>query len=58
MIHSGTLSYLTRLHKNKYGMHKYWMKYLNIWSDGKCTVEFIPYGQESNQWQLIGLTTA
>ncbi len=48
MIHSGTLSYLTRLHKNKYGKHKYWMKHLKTWSDGKWTVEFIPCGQESN----------
>ncbi len=48
MIHSGTLSYLARLHKNKYGKHKYWMKHLKTWSDGKWTVEFIPCGQESN----------
>jgi len=47
-IHSGNLSYLTRLHKTKYGGRKYWMKSLKWWADGKITVEFIPYETEKN----------
>jgi hypothetical protein len=47
-IHSGNLSYLTRLHKTKYGSRKFWMKFLTQWVDGKITVEFIPYETEKN----------
>lgn len=39
-IHSGDLSYLNRVHK-QYGIFKYWMRVLNVWSDGKMTVEFV-----------------
>lgn len=39
-IHSGNLSYLNRVHK-QYGIFKYWMRVLNVWSDGKMTVEFV-----------------
>lgn len=39
MIHSGTLSYLNRLHR-QYGIWKYSMYVIKRWSDGKLTVEF------------------
>ena len=40
LIHTGNLSYLNRVHRN-YGVHRYWMKLLKHWSDGKTTVEFV-----------------
>jgi hypothetical protein len=40
LIHTGNLSYLNRVHRN-YGVHRYWMKLLKHWSDGKTTVEFM-----------------
>ena len=39
MIHSGNLSYLNKLHK-QYGIWKYSMKVLKVWSDSKYTVLF------------------
>ena len=39
MIHSGTLSYLNKVHRS-YGVWKYNMVTLKRWSDGKMTVEF------------------
>lgn len=47
-IHSGYLPYLTRLQRTKYGKHKYWMKMLKQWSDGRMTVQFVPYEPEKN----------
>lgn len=47
-IHSGNLSYLTKVHRTKYGVYKYWMKQLKSWSDGKMTVEFIPYEKKED----------
>lgn len=41
MIHSGTLSYLNKVHCQKYGVHKYYMKTIRQWSDGKFTVMFV-----------------
>lgn len=40
MIHTGTISYLNKIHK-QYGVHKYWIKTLKVWCDGKHTVEFV-----------------
>ena len=39
MIHSGTLSYLNKVHRS-YGVWKYTMVTLKRWSDGKMTVMF------------------
>jgi len=39
MIHSGTISYLNKVHR-KYGIWEYDMFMLNQWPDGKMTVEF------------------
>lgn len=38
-IHSGTLSYLNRVHR-KYGVWKYNMFMVKCWPDGKMTVIF------------------
>ena len=38
-IHSGTLSYLNKVHRS-YGVWQYYMHTLKQWSDGKYTVEF------------------
>jgi len=40
MIHSGTLSYLNKVHRS-YGVWEYRMHTLKCWSDGKYTVQFI-----------------
>lgn len=40
LIHTGNLSYLNRVHRN-YGVHRYWMKLLKRWPNGKTTVEFV-----------------
>jgi hypothetical protein len=46
MIHSGTLSYLNKVHREKYGVHQYWMKTLRRWSGNKYTVMFVKQDQE------------
>jgi hypothetical protein len=38
-IHSGSMSYLNKLHK-QYGVFKFNMKILKKWSDDKYTVSF------------------
>lgn len=43
MIHSGTITYLNKVHREKYG-YKYFMKTLRQWSDGKYTVMFVLKG--------------
>jgi hypothetical protein len=40
-VHTGNISYLGKLHRERYGTKKYWMKMLKQWSDGKMTVQFV-----------------
>lgn len=49
MIHSGTLSYLNKVHREKYGVHKYWMHTIRQWADGKYTVQFILKKEHQNE---------
>ena len=46
LIHSGNLSYLNKVHRG-YGTHRYWMKLLKQWTDGKMTVEFMEKEDET-----------
>ncbi len=48
LIHSGNLSYLNKVHRG-YGTHRYWMKYIKRWADGKITVEFIERENETQE---------
>jgi hypothetical protein len=41
MLHTGNLSYLNKVHREQYGVNKYWMKTIRRWSDKKFTVMFI-----------------
>lgn len=47
MIHTGNLSYLNKVHREKYGTWKYWMKILKVCSNGKYTVMFVEKENET-----------
>jgi hypothetical protein len=47
LIHTGNLSYLNKVHRGYGGIHRYWMKLLKQWSDGKMTVEFMEKEDET-----------